>query len=98
MRLRSLLLAALGSAVILSAAVPAYADHDDQRYAHHDDQRYAHRDDYRRFGHPMPHHDWHPGPGYYAPPVVVSPPAYGYYTPPPVAYPSPGISIGINLP
>jgi hypothetical protein len=83
MRLRSLLFAAVGSAVIIAAAVPAYAQHDD----------------HRRYEHPMPRHDWHHDDrGYYAPPVVVSPPAYGYYAPPPIAYPAPGISIGINIP
>ena len=84
MRLRSLLLAALGGAFILSAGAPAYADRGD----------WHHRDVHR-----MPHRDWHGDDrGYYAPPVVVAPPAYGYYAPPPVAYPAPGISIGINIP
>jgi len=88
MRLRSVLLAAIGGAFIVSAGVPAHADRGD--WHHHD-------------AHPMPHRDWHrdwhgDDRGYYAPPVVVAPPAYGYYAPPPVAYPAPGISIGINIP
>ena len=83
MRLRSLICAALGTAVILSAAAPAYADRDD----HGRRDWHADRD----------HRDWHGG-GYYAPPVVVAPPAYGYYAPPPVAYGPPGVSIGINIP
>ena len=65
------------------AAAPAFADRDDR--GHRD--WHAERD----------HRDWHDR-GYYAPPVVVSPPAYGYYAPPPVAYGPPGVSIGINLP
>jgi hypothetical protein len=76
--------AALGGAFLLSAGAPAYAQH----YDRHD--HYAGRDYHH-------HHDWNRG--YYAPPVVVAPPAYGYYAPPPVAYaPAPGISIGINIP
>jgi len=83
MRPRSLLFAALGGAFILSAGVPAYAQHDD----HHRDVRAA------------PHRDWHHDDRDYGPPpVVVAPPAYGYYAPPPVAYGTPGISIGINIP
>lgn len=86
MRLRSLAFAALGSAFILSAAAPAFADAHDWRGGR--DQARDHHDwDHRR-------PDWNRG--YYAPPVVVSPPV-GYYAPPPVAY-GPGISIGINIP
>ncbi|HUB10676.1 MAG TPA: hypothetical protein VMB34_01860 [Acetobacteraceae bacterium] len=81
MRFRCVLLGALGGALVLSAGAPAYAQRDD----HHRDF-HAMRD----------HHDWrHHDRGYYAPPVVVAPPAYGYYAPPPVA---PGISIGITIP
>jgi len=85
MQLRSLVFAALGAAVVLSAAAPAYADRDD----HGRRDWHADRD----------HHDWHGG-GYEVPPVVVAPaPTYGYYTPPPpVAFGPPGISIGINIP
>ena len=83
MRLRSLILTALAAGFMLSAAAPAFADRDDR--GHRD--WHAERD----------HRDWHDR-GYYAPPVVVSPPAYGYYAPPPVAYGPPGVSIGINLP
>jgi len=97
--LRSLVYAALGSAMILSAAVPAYAQHEDRRneQAHRDfraDNRYRaegeHHDRDRRRG------DWDRS--YAAPPVVVAPPQYGYYAPPPVAYSAPGFSIGINIP
>jgi hypothetical protein len=83
MRLRSLVLTALAAGFMLFAAAPAFADRDDR--GHRD--WHAERD----------HRDWHDR-GYYAPPVVVSPPAYGYYAPPPVAYGPPGVSIGINLP
>ena len=83
MRLRSLVYAALGTAFMLSAAVPAFADRDDHG------RRDVHADRDRR--------DWHGG-GYQAPPVVVAPPAYGYYAPPPVVYGAPGVSIGINIP
>ena len=64
MRLRSLVFAALGAGFMLSAAAPAFADRDDWR--RHDEHEHAWRE----------HHDWHCG-GYYAPPVVVAPPAYG---------------------
>lgn len=83
MRLRFLVFAALGAGFMLSAAAPAFADRDDRD--HHDG--HADRD----------HHDGR-GRGYYAPPVVVAPPAYGYYAPPPVYYGPPGINIGIHLP
>ncbi len=84
MRPRSLLFAALGGAFILSAGIPAYAQHDDW---HH------------RGPPPAAHRDWHHDDrGYAPPPVVIAPPAYGYYAPPPVAYGTPGISIGINIP
>jgi hypothetical protein len=55
---------------------------------------FADRDDWNRREW-REHHDWRPG--YYAPPVVVAPPAYGYYAPPPVYYPSPGVSFGITI-
>jgi hypothetical protein len=84
MRLRSLVFAAIGAGIVLSAAAPAFADRDDR----------GRRDWHADRG----HRDWHGG--YAAPPVVVGPPpgAYGYYAPPPVAYGPPGISIGINIP
>lgn len=86
MRLRSLVFAALGSAFVLSAAAPAYADHGDWR--HHEDHAHAWH----------PHHDWDRG-GYYAPPVVVAPaPVYGgYYAPPPVVFGAPGVSFGVTI-
>ena len=83
MRLRPLVFTAIAAAFTLSAAAPAFAQHDDRG------RRDWHAD--------RDHHDWR-GPGYAAPPVVVAPPSYGYYAPPPVAFGEPGISIGINLP
>lgn len=88
MRIRSLMFAALSGAMLLTAAAPAFADRDDHRDGHVEHhERYA----------PREHRDWDRG--YYAPPVVVSPPAYGYYNPPPVAYgPAPSITFGITIP
>jgi hypothetical protein len=95
MHLRSLLLAALGGALMLSAAAPAYADRDD-----HDHGGPRHHEEHRWHG----DRDWDHR-GYYAPPVVVGPPAYsGYYAPPPVYYAPPpayygppGVSLGFTI-
>jgi hypothetical protein len=82
MTARRILLATIGLLVMATASVPAMADHDDWR-RHHDHD-----------------HDWHgyrgPGPGYYAPPVVVAPAPYGYYAPPPVYY-NPGVTFGLTI-
>lgn len=88
MRLRHLIFAVVAGAVTLSSLAPAYADRDDR-----------HRRDDRRHE-AYEHRDWDRGD--YAPPVVVTPPAYYapppvYYAPPPVYYGSPGISFGINI-
>ncbi|HVC58748.1 MAG TPA: hypothetical protein VND19_00065 [Acetobacteraceae bacterium] len=87
MRLRALLFAALGGAFLLTAVAPAFADRNDWR---HGDRR--HHEDHEWHGHP----DWDRG--YYAPPVVVVPPAYGsYYAPPPAYYGPPGVSFGVTI-
>lgn len=80
MQVRALVFAVLGATFVLGAAAPAYADRDDHRRDEHHD-----RD---RGQHP----EWNQG--YYAPPVVVGPPAY--YAPPPVAY-SPGVTFGVTI-
>jgi len=90
MRLRSFTLAAIGAMTLLGSTLPAFAD------------------DWRRDRHEWREHEWreHHGyrPGYYAPPVVVAPPAYGYYAPPPAYYGynpgyaySPGVSLGVTI-
>ena len=84
MRARSLVFAVLGAAFVLGAAAPAYADRDDRRHEEHHDRNW--------------HGNWHGRPdwngAYYAPPVVVGPPAY--YAPPPVVY-SPGVTFGLTI-
>ncbi|MGE0223187.1 MAG: hypothetical protein AB7F35_18375 [Acetobacteraceae bacterium] len=90
MRARSLILAALGTALILGAAAPAHADRDGWR-----------RHGWRDHGWHRPHYQ--PRPRYYAPPVVVAPPpVYRYYAPPPVYYANPyyanpGITFGFTF-
>jgi hypothetical protein len=85
MRPRSWIFAALGAGFMLSATAPAFADRDDWR--RQDEHAHAWRD----------HHDWDRG--YYAPPVVVAPPAYGAYYAPPPAYAAapPGVSFGVTI-
>jgi hypothetical protein len=83
MRVRSVILAALGATVLLGSTLPAFA------------QEWRERRDWREREW-REHHEWRPG--YYAPPVVVAPPAYGYYAPPPNYYaPPPGVSFGVNI-
>ena len=89
MRLRSFTLAALGAMALAGSTLPAFAD------------------DWRRDRHEWREHEWrehewreHNGwrRGYYAPPVVVAPPAYGYYAPPPAYYGySPGVNFGVTI-
>ena len=87
MRVRSFTLAALGSMALLGSTLPAFADdwrdHRDREWREHEWREHEWRE----------HHEYRPG--YYAPPVVVAPPAYGYYAPP--VYAAPGVSFGINI-
>jgi hypothetical protein len=82
MRVRSLTLAALGAMALLGSTLPAFAD-DWREHREHEWREHEWRE----------HHEYRPG--YYAPPVVVAPPAYGYYAPP--VYAPPGVSFGINI-
>ena len=88
MQSRYLLFAALSSAVVMAAMSPAYADNDWRNHQEHAQDMRDHHDRDRR--------DYDRG--YYAPPVVVSPPAYGgYYASPPLAYGPPGVTLGITI-
>lgn len=90
MRVRPLILTALGAVFVLGAAAPAFADYDDWR-------RHEWREHQAR--------EWHERHrGYYAPPVVVAPPYRPYYAPPPVYYApppayyaQPGMSFGFTV-
>jgi len=88
MRARSLTLAALGATILAGTVLPAFAEN--WRQERREERREWRQEQWRE------HNGWRPG--YYAPPVVVAPPAYSYYTPPPVYYgPSPGVNFGVTI-
>ena len=88
MRIRSIIMAALGAGFMVAAAAPAFADRDDWR--RHEWREHAWRErEWRE--HEWREHHWRA----YEPPVVVAPPP-AYYAPPPVYY-SPGVSFGVTI-
>jgi hypothetical protein len=90
MRVRRIILAALGAMFVMGAAVPAFADEDGWR--RHEWREHAWRRHMWR-EHEWREHEWREHHRWYAPP-----PYYGsYYAPPPVYYSSPGLGFGLTI-
>jgi hypothetical protein len=92
---RTVVLATLACAFVLSAAAPAFADRDEWR--HHEWREHEWRDHERR-----EHHHWRstyyaPPPTYYAPPSTYYAPPPAYYAPPAYYYAPPVVSFGFGF-